>query len=114
MSGKAVIVSGGTVDNYSFYSEILKDKYIICADGGIYLLQKLNIKPDMFLGDFDSCNFDEIKKTGFLDGCKDIKYKMAAYLAHHRGDTSFRKLPVLFCKLMLLLRKHKLLLTVVK
>ncbi|MCI5970809.1 MAG: thiamine diphosphokinase [Oscillospiraceae bacterium] len=73
MSGKAVIVSGGTVDNYSFYSEILKDKYIICADGGIYLLQKLNIKPDMFLGDFDSCNFDEIKKTGFLDGCKDIK-----------------------------------------
>lgn len=73
MSNKAVIVSGGKFENAEFYREILRGKYIICADGGIYLLQKLNIKPDMFLGDFDSCNFDEIEKSGFLDECKDIK-----------------------------------------
>ena len=73
MSDKAVIVSGGKFENSEFYREILRGKYIICADGGIYLLQKLNIKPDMFLGDFDSCNFDEIEKSGFLDECKDIK-----------------------------------------
>ena len=51
MSDKAVIVSGGKFENSEFYREILRGKYIICADGGIYLLQKLNIKPDMFLGD---------------------------------------------------------------
>ena len=73
MSDKAVIVSGGKFENSEFYREILRGKYIICADGGIYLLQKLNIKPDMFLGDFDSCNFDEIEKSGFLDECRDIK-----------------------------------------
>ena len=73
MSKKAVIVSGGKFENAEFYREILNDKYIICADGGIYLLKKLNIKPNMFLGDFDSCNFDEIKKSGFLDECEDIR-----------------------------------------
>lgn len=73
MFDKAVIVSGGRIENAQFYREILRDKYIICADGGIYLLQQLNIKPNIFLGDFDSCNFDEIEKSGFLNECEDVK-----------------------------------------
>lgn len=73
MEKMAVIVSGGVIDNPQFYKTILEQSYIICADGGIHLLRKLGIKPNMFIGDFDSCNFDEIEKTGFLKECEDIK-----------------------------------------
>lgn len=76
MQKQAVIVAGGTINDYSFYKDILKDKFIICADGGIHHLQKLNISPDLFLGDFDSCNFDEIKKSGIIDTSEIKRYKV--------------------------------------
>lgn len=76
MQKKAVIVSAGTINDYSFYKEILKDKFIICADGGIHHLQKLNIAPDLFLGDFDSCDFNEIEKSGLINESKIKRYKI--------------------------------------
>lgn len=36
--------------------EIDKDDYVICADAGIKSALKLGIKPDLALGDFDSCD----------------------------------------------------------
>ncbi len=76
MQNEAVIVAGGTINDYDFYKDILKDKFIICADGGIHHLQRLNISPNLFLGDFDSCNFDEIKKSGIIDNSEIKKYKI--------------------------------------
>lgn len=64
---KAAIVGSGSVENYSvFAEEIKKCDFIICADGGIKHLINVNIPPNVFIGDLDSCNFNEIKNHPIL------------------------------------------------
>ena len=53
-----VIVTGGNI-NKEFLQKILKEnKYdkIIAADKGLEILNKIDIKPDYIIGDFDSVN----------------------------------------------------------
>jgi len=50
------IVGAGSFDNTVF--NVQKDDCVIAADGGYKYLEKLNINPDLLLGDFDS--LDEI------------------------------------------------------
>lgn len=70
---KAAIIGGGVVDNYiTFAEEVKKCDYIICADGGIRHLINVNIPPDLFIGDKDSCDFDKIKNTSILKYTKVI------------------------------------------
>lgn len=90
---EAVIVSGGEIKDYSFYKDILKDKYIICADGGIHHLKMLGITPDLFLGDFDSCDYSQIEKSGIIDGAEIEKYKIEkdATDTHIAVDTAIKK-----------------------
>ena len=58
---KAAIVSGGVVDDYKLFArEIKKHDIIICADGGIYHLINVNIRPHIFIGDFDSSSKDDV------------------------------------------------------
>ena len=58
---RAVIISNGTVDDYTFFkSKISHDDFIICADGAIRHLLKIGIMPDLWIGDFDSCKFDQL------------------------------------------------------
>ncbi len=58
---RAIIVSGGSISDYSYYkNKIKEDDFIICADGGIKHLLKMGIYPHLWLGDFDSCKFSEI------------------------------------------------------
>lgn len=58
---RAIIVSNGSINDYSYYtSKIKPDDYIICADGGIRHLQNMGITPHLWLGDFDSCRFSEL------------------------------------------------------
>ncbi|UKI38396.1 MAG: hypothetical protein L6V93_10940 [Clostridiales bacterium] len=66
MSDKAVIVSGGKFENAEFLPRNSARKIHHLRRRRNLSLQKLNIKPDMFLGDFDSCNFDEIEKVGIF------------------------------------------------
>lgn len=65
---RAVIISNGTIDNYEYYKNIIReDDFIICADGAINHCINLNIVPDLWIGDFDSCNKKEyIEKFSFL------------------------------------------------
>ncbi|SKC87194.1 thiamine diphosphokinase [Maledivibacter halophilus] len=52
---KCIIVSNGDIYDYSFYKDILDDSdYIICADGGAKHLIKMDIAPNIIIGDFDS------------------------------------------------------------
>ena len=50
--------------------DLLKDRYIVGADKGAYLLLKKGIVPDIAIGDFDSCNDDE--KKYIFDNIKNI------------------------------------------
>lgn len=58
-----IIVSNGDIYNYDFYKEILDDSdYIICADGGAKHLIKMDIIPNVIIGDLDSI-YEEDKKV---------------------------------------------------
>ncbi len=52
---RAVIFSGGRIEDYSYIDKVsFKDALIICADGGYRHTERLNITPDVIIGDNDS------------------------------------------------------------
>ncbi|MBE7047063.1 MAG: thiamine diphosphokinase [Ruminococcaceae bacterium] len=76
MKDRAVIVSGGEIRDYSFYKDYIKENdYIICADGGSIHINNLNIDVDLFLGDFDSCDFDLTKKGKHFISSEILRFK---------------------------------------
>lgn len=65
-----------------------KNRYTICADGGYSLAKKMNIEPDVIIGDFDTC------KEKLPSECEIIRYPaekddtdtmLAVKLAMERG-----------------------------
>ena len=58
---RALIIVNGEVNDYEFYKNYISDDdFIICADGGIKHLNAIGKIPDVFVGDFDSCNANEL------------------------------------------------------
>lgn len=58
MSEICTIFSGGEIDDLSFIDvQSIKDTFIICADSGYTYANKLEIKPDVVVGDYDSLGF---------------------------------------------------------
>ena len=66
---KTLIVSGGNVEKDSFNEIYLNNKfdYIIASDRGLEILDKLNIRPDYIIGDFDSIDKKVLNKYINLD-----------------------------------------------
>src|SRR5690554_5729146 len=61
---KAFIVSNGQMCDKDFYSKLFneqKPNYIICADGGVNHLKKLEILPNTIIGDLDSTSINDLK-----------------------------------------------------
>lgn len=57
---KAIIISNGVFVNYSFFkSKITDNDYIICADGAIKHCIGMGVVPHLWIGDFDSCNYEK-------------------------------------------------------
>jgi thiamine pyrophosphokinase len=55
----ALIISNGEISNYNYYKNIILDSnIIICADGGAKHAYKMNIIPNLIVGDFDSLDED--------------------------------------------------------
>lgn len=51
------LVANGSIDDYEESAELIRaHKYIIAVDGGLNHLAKMNIKPDVIIGDLDSAN----------------------------------------------------------
>lgn len=49
------IFGASKIDDYSYLEKIdFNNSYIICADGGIEHIKRLNLIPDVIIGDFDS------------------------------------------------------------
>ena len=57
------IFGASRIEDYSFYEKIdFSKSFIICADGGTKHLKRLNIIPDILIGDFDSSSdFNDYK-----------------------------------------------------
>lgn len=56
----AVVVLGGFIENYEEIKEkISKDSYFIYCDKGLIHEKSLGRKPDLAVGDFDSCSIPE-------------------------------------------------------
>lgn len=52
---RAVIIGNGSMYDYEYIAEKLRsDDYIVCADGGYRHAKKLNVRPDVLIGDLDS------------------------------------------------------------
>lgn len=76
MKKRAVIISGGEIKDYSFYKEYINESdYIICADGGSRHIDGLKTDVDLFLGDFDSCDFDLTKKGRYFASSEVLRFK---------------------------------------
>lgn len=52
---KGLIISSGIINNRSILKSVVKEvDFIICADGGMNHLMKINQLPDLVIGDLDS------------------------------------------------------------
>lgn len=72
--GKAVIISGGRITDYDLTAEWIDEgDCIICADSGIIHCDKMNLKADIWVGDFDSCNFSEYSDCRAAQGSEIIR-----------------------------------------
>jgi len=65
---RAVVIANGEVRDYRLLKTNIKaDDFIICADGAIIHCIKMDIVPHLWIGDFDSCDFNSyINKYPFL------------------------------------------------
>ncbi|MGM0378279.1 MAG: thiamine diphosphokinase [Bacillota bacterium] len=64
MKNKCAIVLNGKIENYSFLKKKIKGyKTIIAADGGMNHLKKIDVLPDILLGDFDSFDLKGLDKN---------------------------------------------------
>ena len=71
MGTKALIITGGDVD-YKF--QITKDYDIVIAvDGGLAAVDRMGLKPDVILGDFDTVAPDILHKYEEKDGIKIVR-----------------------------------------
>lgn len=51
---KCLIISGAPEQDIDYYKHYINGRYIISADSGYQKCVKLNIEPDLIIGDFDS------------------------------------------------------------
>ena len=55
MSRRCIIIGGAAVQNYDFQKQYIgEDDYIIVCDCGLRHVEKMEVSPDLVVGDFDS------------------------------------------------------------
>ena len=85
---RAVVFGGGQIKKYYYlpYAPELND-YIVCADSGIIHCENMGLKADVWVGDFDSCDFDKCKqlvsttnakivRLNPIKDCSDVEYAL--------------------------------------
>lgn len=78
MCQKVIIVSGGRLVDPVFFHKMIagmKNRLIICCDGGARNFQYLGIKPDVVIGDMDSIDPVQLESYS-AQGIKIIKYSV--------------------------------------
>ncbi|OOB79264.1 MAG: thiamine diphosphokinase [Epulopiscium sp. Nuni2H_MBin003] len=64
---KVAILANGEYAEYKFCKSLVEYDYIICADNGLYHADKLNITPNLLIGDFDSVDKTLLEKYNFVE-----------------------------------------------
>lgn len=60
---KSIVFAGGTYENVDFYSRAVKKCDLkIAADSGAEFMRKMNLIPDVLIGDMDSISKETLKK----------------------------------------------------
>ena len=58
---KALIIASGTISDYNLLKSLVQENnFILCADGGLNHLMKINTIPNLVLGDLDSISKDAL------------------------------------------------------
>ncbi len=71
---RAVIISNGDFCDYEYIKkQIADDDFIICADGAAHHLKNMNISPNVWIGDFDSCKMSENEFSEFAKNAKVVR-----------------------------------------
>ncbi|WP_066639751.1 thiamine diphosphokinase [Desulfolucanica intricata] len=66
---RCLIFANGEIKNYNRYRKYIKgDEYIICADGGARHVRKLQLVPQLIIGDMDSVPLELLQEFRAL-GC---------------------------------------------
>lgn len=73
---KCYIIGGGPFDG--FFDEISEDDLVITADRGFDHAKKIDIIPDIAIGDFDSTDKPDFENTIALNPIKDVTDTVAA------------------------------------
>lgn len=64
----AAIICHGSITDFEFHRRLIEQcSLIICADGGTLYAKRMNVQPDVIIGDFDSCS------RGFVEGYKGVQ-----------------------------------------
>ena len=91
---RAVVFGGGQIKKYDSLPYVPnQNDYIVCADSGIIHCENMGLKADVWVGDFDSCDFDKCKvlqsaadadvvKLNPIKDCSDVEYALD-YAAEH-------------------------------
>lgn len=57
MNKRCIILGASTISDCRYIEKYISDNdFIVCADGGVSLAQRLNKSPNIIVGDFDSYN----------------------------------------------------------
>lgn len=56
-----IIASGSDIEKHIFEKENINVEFVICADGGLEKAEKLNLIPNIVVGDLDSVSPDVLK-----------------------------------------------------
>lgn len=54
--GRCIIVGGADINDYSYIKSLINsDDFFVFCDSGLKHMEKLSVKPNLIVGDFDSC-----------------------------------------------------------
>ncbi len=94
---RCLIISAGEIRDYERVKSFLQpDDFFIFCDGGLIHADGLGLKPDLIVGDFDSCDSEDLAR--WKDSCETVRLPrekddtdtlFAVKLALERGYSDF-------------------------